>query len=297
MNSADNQRKPIMIISILNGSWKLDVPERSKPIPAIVPGWTQSDLERAGIIESPFWRDNAKSQRWISNSNWRYHRTFKVSPEFIKHDAVLLRCHGLDTFAKITINGKTVGKTDNMYRLWEFDVKKSVKPGENRIEISFDSVVPYIDKKYKERPLLQWGDKDPLRIPHYQYIRKAPYQFGWDWAPAIMGYGIWKDIELVAYNTARIAEVSIEQVHAEKNVSIIASGKIERVQPGRLSAHVSIRYKGSLIAGQIVAVTNNSFKARMGIVSPRLWWPNGLGKQPLYDLSVTLLDNKGIVID
>ena len=33
------------------------------------------------------------------------------------------------------------------------------------------------------------------------------------------------------------------------------------------------------------------------LVRPRLWWPNGLGEHPLYDLALTLRDGEGSAID
>jgi hypothetical protein len=50
-----------------------------------------------------------------------------------------------------------VARTDNMFRTWEFDVKKLLKAGENRIEITFDSVLPLIRAKEEERPLPTWA--------------------------------------------------------------------------------------------------------------------------------------------
>ncbi len=33
------------------------------------------------------------------------------------------------------------------------------------------------------------------------------------------------------------------------------------------------------------------------IENPKLWWPNGYGEQPLYEVSVCLLDDKGTVLE
>ena len=35
----------------------------------------------------------------------------------------------------------------------------------------------------------------------------------------------------------------------------------------------------------------------MTVADPRLWWPNGLGDQPLYTVSVTLMDEADQALD
>ena len=51
--------------------------------------------------------------------------------------------------ATLTVNGKKIAKTDNMYRTYEFDVKKVLKPGANTISVTFASAANYIEKMQK----------------------------------------------------------------------------------------------------------------------------------------------------
>src|ERR1051325_9843235 len=103
----------------LNGAWRLARAGSDEWISATVPGCVHTDLLAAGKISDPFFRDNERSLQWIGETDWVYRRTFDVPTELLQHDQVRLRCDGLDTLAAIKLNGQEVGRTDNMFRVWE----------------------------------------------------------------------------------------------------------------------------------------------------------------------------------
>jgi beta-mannosidase len=296
-----------MVVRSLNGKWKLLLPGTGRSVDATVPGWNYTDLLKAGVIEDPYWRDNALRLRWVQDKDWHYHREFEIPSSFLGRDRILLRCRGLDTFCDLRLNGRLLAKTDNMYRTYEFDVKKHLRKGTNDISAVFRSVVPYINRKYKERPLYQWGEEDPKRTPHYAYLRKAPYQFGWDWSPSLAGAGIWKDIELVGIDGARILEVRQSQLHKNGKVRLTVAGRIEKYGNAAFTVRMGLSFNGRPVAGRSVAgrqiagrriaVKNRDFAAVMEIERPELWWPNGSGDQPLYELRTELLDAAGTIVD
>ncbi len=196
----------------LNGSWQLARSGADDWIPATVPGCVHTDLLAAGKIPDPFFRDNEKSLQWIGESDWTFRRTFEAPEEIFKFDHVRLRCDGLDTLAALKINGREIGNTDNMFRTWEFDVKSTLQPGLNSIEISFASPLPLMKDRQTARPLYEWiGSHEPAGRA---YVRKEPCNFGWDWGPVLITCGIWRDIALVAFNHAQLAEVLILQDHS-----------------------------------------------------------------------------------
>ena len=108
----------------LNGASQL-IPgsHDSGAIPAHVPGCVHLDLLAAGQLDDPYYRDNEAKQMWVGRTDWIYRRAFDVPAELLDHERVLLRCHGLDTIARVSINSAKVGDPNNMYRRWEFDVK------------------------------------------------------------------------------------------------------------------------------------------------------------------------------
>ena len=70
-------------------------------------------------------------------TGWTYQRTFEATPQQLAMKTVELVCHGLDTFATVTLNGTVLGSTNNMFRTWVFDVRQALKPGTNDLQIEF----------------------------------------------------------------------------------------------------------------------------------------------------------------
>jgi beta-mannosidase len=146
-----------MKIIDLGGNWLVRQTENDEQISANVPGDIYADLLREGKIPDPFYRNNEEQLQWIGEKNWIYTREFSVADSLLENDKILLCCDGLDTFATITLNGKILAQTDNMFRSYEWDVKSILIQGTNSLEISFTSTIPYAQKKQKERYLPCWG--------------------------------------------------------------------------------------------------------------------------------------------
>src|SRR5690606_29010023 len=163
----------------LNGVWELTRSGSNAPIPAAVPGSVQPALMAAGELPDLFYRDNELQQMWVGETDWTFSRAFDVSPELLAHDRVLLRCHGLDTIATITLNGAVIAHTDNMYRTYEFDVKPHLRAGSNTIQIDFAAPMPYQRRMDAEKGAMA-GWVEPMRISTGAWMRKEPCNFGWD---------------------------------------------------------------------------------------------------------------------
>jgi len=271
----------------LSGSWTLRRVDQKKSIPATVPGCVHTDLLAAGEIEDPFYRDNEERLQWIGESGWIYERTFEVDAIPPDH-RVLLRCEGLDTLATICVNDEEVGHADNMYRTWEFDLCSVLRPGRNKISIRFDSAVRYVEGKNAVRKMPGWASgREPAGRA---WLRKEPCNFGWDWGPVLVTAGIWRSIGIFMFDTARLADIEIAQNHARAGsvgldivVTTEASGAT-----APLEALVRVSYKGGVVASSRVKLADGSARASLTVKNPQLWWPNGMGEQPLYEVSVEL---------
>ncbi|MBD3239852.1 MAG: glycoside hydrolase family 2 protein [Chitinivibrionales bacterium] len=285
-----------MQVLSLNGTWSVTQKRTRERIPATVPGTIHTDLLAAGKVDDPFYRDNEAKTLWVAEKDWVYSRQFRVPADLLNHERVLLRCDGLDTFATAKINGTVLGRTDNQFRRWEFDVKDILKTGANTIEITFESVWPYIRKKEAKRHL-----RTPKCIAHEEYgrpwVRKSQCNFGWDWGPVLVTCGIWKDIVLEAFDTARIGHVGFAQQHAGRKVALETVIELDRTGRQAVSAAVDITIDGTRVAGETVAIKGARGVSRLAIRNPRLWWPSGMGEQPLYTVTVTLTDNADNVLD
>ena len=264
----------------LNGAWVLDIPgSRFLRVSATVPGSVYHDLLTAGQIEDPFYRDNENEALKIMDNDFIYSRDFTVPADLLESDAVLLRCDGLDTLATVTVNGTVVGTAKNMHRIYEFDVKSVLKAGENHISVKFDSPTRFIKKSYAESR----ADGSSDAMVGFPNLRKAHCMFGWDWGPRLPDAGIWRSIQLIGITTARIRDVLVLQEHSGGKVTLRVNTHVTELTG---SAPVTV----TVTAPDGTVHTAQGERAEIVIDDPQLWWPNGLGAQPLYTVEVTLGD-------
>jgi len=275
-----------------------------KGVVGSVPGDVVTDLVRAKVLPDPYYRENEDCAQWVGESTWSYTRDFNVSAVLLKEDRVMLKCEGLDTLAKLQINGRTVGASDNMHRTYEWDVKRYLKTGRNQICVTFAAVNPYTRKQYA-------GNTYKARVweghktAYPASVRKEACNFGWDWGPILVTCGIWRSISLIAYSDARIADVFVRQKHAGmrngKGNSAVKVGLevvvgLEKISKKKLRIVASLFLSGKLVAERSVAAASKS-ELKLSVADARLWWPNGMGAQPLYDLKIALVDEGGAILD
>jgi len=242
-----------------------------------VPGTVHLDLMAHKIIPDPFKDENEKKVQWIENEDWDYQTNFKVSSKELENQNINLIFYGLDTFSEIYLNGKLLKETDNMFRKWEIPVKTYLKVGDNVLQVKFKSAV----NEGKEL-----AKKVPFTTPESprSFVRKAQYQFGWDWGPRLVTAGIWKEVKLEFWNNAKLENVKIEQkVITKQKADLNIHSEILADKEGKYS--VSINNKINQIQ---LRKGKNTIQIPFIIDNPKLWQPNGWGNPNLYDIKVSL---------
>ena len=211
--------------------------------------------------------------------------------DLLAHEHVVLKCEGLDTLATVRLNGTQVARTDNMFRTYEFNVKKLLKAGGNTIEIQFDSVLPLMRAKEGQRKLPTWA------YPGAGYVRKEPCNFGWDWGPTLVTCGIWRKIGIEAYSVARIDDVAILQDHSKKGEVTLNVQVTTQPAGNGLRAFVNVFLGKQRVASERADVKQGKATINLAITNPQLWWPAGMGGQPLYRVQVGLVSKDRLVKD
>jgi beta-mannosidase len=258
------------------GEWTVQQAGDKSRFPAAVPGCVHTDLLAAGAIDDPFVGDNELRVQWIGEADWTYSREFGLPADFLAHERVLLRCEMLDTLATVKVNGRLAGRADNMFRTWEFDVKRLLRPGRNEIEVRFDSTIPYMEKRARKA-----GDR--IKGDPRHWVRKEPCNYGWDWGPRLVTCGIQRPIELVAFDAARLSDIHVRQDHSRKGrVALEVSVASEILGKARVSAEISVSRQGECLDEAEIVLGAGKGKAGLLVEKPELWWPAGMGEQPLY---------------
>lgn len=246
----------------LNGIWQMT--GAGFECEGTVPGSVYSFLLDNKLMEDPFYRQNELDALKLMDHEFTFSKTFDFTPV---EDRVVLHCDGLDTLCDIYLNGVHVAYTDNMHRTYEFDVTELLKAGENTIRIVFHSVTAYIKEKQKEEHLYQpWHCTAGAG-----HVRKAHCMLGWDWGPRLPDAGIWKNIELLVLDSARISDFQILQRHEDGKVYITPLVKTDK--------EVDVTVTVTTPDGVSYSIRANE---ETEIKEPKLWWPNGFGEQPLY---------------
>ena len=274
-----------MLIQSLNGLWQLRQAGSAEWLAGQVPGDVHTALLAAGRIPDPFVADSEKRVQWVAETDWEYRWVFTPEPELLHHQTIFLTCAGLDTLAEVRFNGRALGNTANMFRQYSWDVKALLQAGENELVVRFSAPVEYIRSRQQEKRLTGGGD-----IPGGPHLRKAPYQWGWDWGPKLPPIGIWKDIYLEGFDAVRLADVRLRQQHAGGAVTLSAGVTTERWQDGDCRAVMEVTAPDGRDWQAEAALEGLETAARLEvpIQDPQLWWPNGYGSQPLYAVRVAL---------
>ena len=256
---------------------------------ATVPGTVHTDLMAHQLIPDPFLDENEKKVQWIENEDWEYRCYFTLSKKEWNKPHKTLIFEGLDTFAVIHLNGKPIAKTSNMFVQKEVEVSDYLREGENVLIIKFLSSLNKGKKLAKNIP---------FQLPESprSLVRKAQYQFGWDWGPRLVTAGIWKDVKLITWDRAKIENIRVEQNSIKaKNADLIFHTEInvdevEDIDDLQISINDKI-YKNLQLKKE-----HNHISFPFQINNPRLWQPNGLGKPEMYDFKISVL-YKGKIID
>ncbi len=271
-------------------------------LPCSLPCDVHMPLMDAGIIRDPAAADYSFSSEWIEQRSWWFTTVFSANREMLSADLAELTLESLDAWADVFLNGEHIGHHESAHYPFTKNVYGLLREGENRLTVRMTTGLEYISESHiaeigyactheRDNGRPDRGDKrrSALRKPHYCV--------GWDWAPRCVTCGIVKGAylrtankitlrnvhavtESIAENCARVhitAEVDNLNVFVPKDCDICAEFAID----GNVQHFV--------LRDVLLTSGRNYIDLECGIKNPQLWWPAGYGKQPLYDLTVTVV--------
>lgn len=253
---------------------------------AVVPGCVHRDLHRLGLIPDPFFAANELGLRWIEERDWEYRCRFTVPPAVLAEEMVELASDGLDTVATLTLNGRVVARTDNMFQTHRWPVKSWLRPGRNELRIRFASAARYVRTHRPGHRPRELSDS----VGGMTRLRKQQCQFGWDWGPRFVTCGVWRDLRLEAWTGNRLEHVHVAQHHArDGRVTLGFTPEFVRAPEGNVTYYVTLIFAGKPVA----KAAGRGGKLTVAVPDPQLWWPSGQGAQPLYEAELVACDAAG----
>ncbi|KAJ6668857.1 hypothetical protein lerEdw1_012343 [Lerista edwardsae] len=291
----------------LRGTWKLSNGNGSLALSGAVPGCVHTALLREGLIQDPYYRFNDLAYRWISLDNWTYSRTFETPFKVSMWQKVSLVFEGVDTIAQVVVNNVTVGRTDNTFSRYSFDVTGVIKEV-NAIEVHFFSAIWYAAKQNSRYPYRMPPDCTPPVQHgecHANFIRKEQCSFSWDWGPSFPTQGIWKDIRIEAFNLYHLIYFSVTPLYVQSSqqwcllIELDFDVLTSKPVAGRATVHIPELQTEQMQAvelrpgeGRIVLLVNVNKS-----VALETWWPRGHGNQTGYNMMTTVTFEGGYKMD
>ncbi len=253
-----------------------------------------NSLIEAGQIKEGDINANPEKFLPVSEKPWIYRKIFDAPAELLDCGRVDLVFDGLDTITRIWLNGKLIARTNNMFIPFRFDVTAQLKPLNNVLLVKFEPAVQHA-KKLMHR-YTSFSESDFIN-PYRVYIRKAQYQFGWDFCPALAGCGIWRGVRLEGIKKARLTNLHVRTIDCnDRHADIKIAVKLDTLSRQDYLCKLTLSHNGETIRHDLTfKAGEDSQSTVIHIKNPALWWPAGYGQQNLYQLESHLLSRDEII--
>lgn len=244
------------------------------------------------IIDNPYKGENEKSLKWIEESDWESEVEFETfgSWQYHKHEIVF---ESLEPYVRVFLNDSFLFESNNTFLQYKFDVTEILNKdsGNNKLRLEMDSPV----KRGKE---LQQQNKIILPGDERNYTRKPQYEYGWDWGPRFVKSGVKSWISIVShqknYNEIKDNQISILSF-TEQEAKL--QFEFDIYSDNSYKQYVTISDGNKTLYSEVHKLNkgNNHFSIPIKIKKPKIWWPNGMGKQPIYSFSIDVRDPKSML--
>jgi len=273
---------------------------------AVVPGTILTTLLHNKLIPDPFFGMNNNLIPDVYDTGrdyytWWFMNEFET-PEISNGQEVWLNFRGLNYFAEIFLNGKRVNTNTHqgMYLREKYLITPWLNKGKpNKLAVWVAPPDP-VGNAYAG----QGGDGTIGRNVTMQCTA------GWDWICPIRdrNTGIWDQVCIEITGS-----VDIRNPYIETRVPGIRT-PVEKQDPAYIRPSFDLKNTSSQIVQgtlgfelegrkSVLKVNLNPLEEKtvqfpeIKIENPRLWWPNGMGEHPLYNIKIDFISKDGVNMD
>lgn len=246
-------------------------------VKATVPGGVHKALENAGLIADPDFGMNSLLCEWVEHRWWVY-RTFFDTPDH--QGRMFLRFDGVDDECRILLNGTEIAAHQGMYEPILCDVTGLVRRDEP------NQLLVILVEPPREQGQIGWTSKT--------FTQKARFGYKWDFCTHLVNIGLWRGVYLLCTGSARIDHTCVTSDVQSGTGLVHVRAKIVGESK---AATVKLRRNGQLLQEHAVAFASPwdpQLDLTLTVENPELWWPNGMGDQPLYDVEIVLDDDSDV---
>lgn len=240
-----------------------------------VPASVQTVLVEAGEIKHPYYDLNSREAAWLEHRDWVYGLDF-ASPDVPNGGRAFLDFASVDDACLVYLNGVLLGQHEGPGAPFSLEVTPHLAETGNQLIVVIKAPRP---------EFAQIGRTEDTRS------LKGRMGFGWDFAPRLVRVGMVGSVSLRLTGPTVLSDLWVRSELAADNRQ--ATLKLEASLDGPLQ---TVRFSLWRQEKQVGAVTAEPDAAGLATASltvaePQLWWPNGLGGQPLYTVRAEIADS------
>lgn len=253
---------------------------------AKVPGCFEYNLYLIGKAPDPYFSDNIYGFRQYESYHQWYFTSF--DSEF-GHG--VLRFDGIDTVVDIIVNGKIVGKADNMFIPHEYEADGLKSTGNELVVHIYPSAV-----EARKRYVPAMASALKYAYPSLGLRRSAAF-YGWDIFPRMACGGIIRGVFLTEYKPEKLVEyylyaAKVNEDFAEINLYYNFTANAPDLTDYKVT--VSAKCGDSEFHYECVP-WHNMETARFRVEKPKLWYPRGYGEAKIYETTIRLYKNDSVI--
>jgi beta-mannosidase len=267
------------------GQYSLDTSWLTVPMPRPV----CYALMEAGQVPNLWYGENFRTLQWIQQRDW-YLRYRVAVPDSWRDHVVRLRFDGLDYFGMAWLDGEPLGAHEGSFGGPTFDISDKIIPGKTQellvrlVHETHDLMVNF-DNNASENHKPRVAKPDAEDAESYQ------------WGNRYRTMGLYQPIRLVITGQAYLESpfVRTDSVRAhEANLWAQAmltntGASFECAVDARIVDLSNQKVVWQATSTQKVPPGYSFWEREITLRDAKLWWPNGLGDQPLYRLELMLL--------
>jgi hypothetical protein len=270
---------------------------------ATVPGTVLTTLVDRGVYPNPYYGLNNLDIPESLNKQDYWYRTEFRAPRATQGKHLTLTFEGINYRSAVWLNGHSLGTITGAFIRGIFDVTGILNFDATNVLAVRVSPPPHPGIPQEQSIAGGPGENGGLMcLDGPTFVATE----GWDWIPGIRDRdtGIWQPVTLRATNDVKIGDPQVvttlplpdrSSAKVEITVPLINAG--DSAEQGTLKAEfegVTVTKEVILKPGENqVSLAPGEFP-HLTVTNPRLWWPNGYGKQELYHLKLTFLANGAI---
>lgn len=266
-------------------------------LPARVPGTVLTTLLENGLYPAPeFGLNNnlVPDIHEVGNDFYTYWftRQFTIN-DLPEGRTVWLNFRGINYKAEIFLNGKRINRNthEGMFLRKTFNITPYLRTDAPNVL----AVLVYPPTHAGNPNGGQGGDGQIARNNTMQYTP------GWDWIQPVRdrNTGIWDEVSITTtgpvclsspYVVTKVPGVRDPETKTQREAFVNTSVELENTGSTSLKGLLVCETNGTRLTQP---VTLSPFEKKtvslnpLAVKNPRLWWPNGIGEQPLYDMNLS----------